>query len=159
MSEKQQNKTFLEEFSHYYPDPGNYVAESYSPEFLQSLAYQPYAKLIVIADALAQFVAHIRFYANQENARLSFLRGQYEQKISDIMVAKYRSKELTDRTPSQARNALVMESDPELKSLHQEILKAEQKARMFDYMPDAIREHLNVLKLEIKTRQERKAFD
>lgn len=159
MPSDQQFKSFLDEFLEYYPDPHGVVAASYDSNFMSTLPYQPYPKLIITADALAQFIAHIRFYGNQVNSELSVLRSQYEKQLA-ITISNIADKEkITDRTPSQLRMAKAFKSDPSLSDLYDRIELKEKKAKLYDFMPDAIREHLNIIKLEIKTRQELRKFD
>ena len=159
MLEKEQLRSFLDEFLQYYPDPHGLVATSYTPDFLASLGIQPYQQLIVVADALAQFVAHIRFYGNQKYSELSVLKSQFEKQLALTVSDISTEEKITDRTPSQFRFAKALRANPQLSDLYDRITQIEKQARLYDYMPDAIREHLNIIKLEIKTRQEQRNFD
>lgn len=148
-------KTFLQEFSLYCPDPYGLVAQGYSPEFSSSLAFVSYADLINTAAAIAQYMTHLQFYGNSYASEVSKLNTKLELQIAETIARITESAKITDRTSSQVRKAKAFEANPDLKKLEQELKEKEARAALFDYMPQAVREYLNVIKLEIKTRQEK----
>jgi hypothetical protein len=150
-----QIRSFLEEFSMYCPDTYGLVANAYTPEFSASLDCVTYADLINTAAALAQYMGHLQFYGNRYNAEVSKLTTRLEVRVSETIARIAKDAKITDRTSSQVRKAKAFEADPTLKDLEADLKEKAARASLFEYMPQAIREYLNVIKLEIKTRQEK----
>lgn len=150
MSNDKKLKQFDEELLDGYPDPSNHVYMSLTPQFPGKIPSQSYETLVATAYALGRFVAHIQFFGNQYQARVSNLKKRLErERARTIASLQFKAKE-TDRSKMAAAYA----HNPELGRLEEELEEAEEKARYYQGMPEAFRELINIIKYELRRKEQ-----
>jgi hypothetical protein len=134
-----------------YPDMGGYVGLSLSPPFVGSVPQQPYDVLECCAYALGRFVCHIQSFGNQYAARASKLKRQLDIKRAKAIgnLCDVKSKD-TDKS----KLARAYSENPELGQLEEELADMEERARHYEKMPDAFRELINIIKYELRRKEQ-----
>ena len=122
----------------------------YQPNFAASLAQQPHTVLISCAYALGRFVSHVQFFGNHYQAQVTHLKRTLEStKAKTIGGLQFKPRE-TDK----AKIAAAYAANPELPRLEKELADAEKKAKYYEKMPDTFRELINVMKYEIRRKEQ-----
>lgn len=144
-------KRFEQELLEGYPDAGDLVRLSLSPEFGASIAQQPYETLISCAYSLARFVTHLQTFGNRYQADVSILKRKLDFKKARAIgnLDGLKSKD-TDKT----KMARAYAENPELEELEDQLSEAEQKAKYYEKIPDAVRELINVIKYELRKKEQ-----
>lgn len=143
-------REFDEELLEGYPDQGDLVRLSLSPSFAGSMSQQPHHVLIACAGALARFVIHVQHFGNQYQAQVTHLKRNLESlKARTIGGMEFKARE-TDK----AKIAAAYAEEPRLAQMEEELALAERKAKYYDKMPDAFRDLINVIKYEIRRKEQ-----
>jgi hypothetical protein len=136
-----------------YPDIDNLVQTSFSDSFIQTVPYLPDEVISITLVALSRFLDHIQFFSNQLQGEATKLKRYYEgQKFLTIS----RLDGITDRTSSNVMMVKAYQANPELIQIEERLAQAEEQAKHYDRMPDRISEHIQVLKYELKRRENRR---
>ena len=142
-------RSFDEALLEGYSDPGELVKIGLSPEFAASLPQQSHSILSTTALALARFASHVQYFGNQYAARASNLKRTLEyQKAKTIGGLEFKAKD-TDKS----KLARAYEVNSKLLDLEQELAEAEEQAKHYDRMPEAIHEYINIIKYELRYKQ------
>ena len=145
-------RAFDDELLDGYPDPGGLVKLSLSPRFAASLSQQPHEVLISCALSLARFVSHIQFFGNKYQAEVTHLKRTLESTRAKTI----GGLEFKPRETDKAKIAAAYASNPRLTELEAELAEAERKAKYYEKMPDAFRDMINVMKYEIRRKEQEK---
>jgi hypothetical protein len=134
-----------------YSDFGGLVQLGLSPAFAASVAQQPYEVLISCALALARFVVHLQVLGNRSQADMSILRRKLEfAKIKTIGGLDGFKVKDTDKT----KLAKAYTTNPDLEEMERQLYDAESKAYYYDKLPDAIRDMINIIKYELRRKEQ-----
>ena len=144
-------KKFDEELLEGYPDAGDLVRLSLSPQFGASLAQQSYETLISCAYSLARFVIHLQVFGNRSQADVSILKRKLDfAKAKTIGNMEGIKPKDTDKT----KLARAYNENPELELLEKQLTEAEEKAKYYEKIPEAVRELINVIKYELRKKEQ-----
>lgn len=146
-------KWFVDVLLENYPDVDNLVEQSFSDAFIRSVAYQPDELISITLAALSRFLSHIQFFGNQMQAESAKLKRYYE---GQYYLTASKLKDVTDRTSSHIMRTRAYQANPELQKIEERLADAEEKAKYYERMPERISEHLQVLKYELKRRENRR---
>lgn len=150
MSNEHLLTTFDQELLEGYPDTGDFVRLSLSPQFAGSIDQQPYEVLIACAYNLGRFISHVQFFGNKYQAKVTHLKRMLEaNKARTIGRLEFKAKD-TDRT----KQAAAYQANPELYELEKELDLAEQKAKHYEKMPEVLREMVNIIKYELRRKEQ-----
>jgi hypothetical protein len=135
-----------------YPDVDHLVERSFSDAFIQALPYIPDEELSQTLAALTRFFLHVQFFGNQLQADVArkkrYFEGQKVKAMSEL-------QGITDRTTSNQLLAKAYKSNPNLIAIEENLAEAEEKAKLYERMPDRISEHIQIIKYEVKRREKR----
>jgi hypothetical protein len=147
------SKWFVDILLENYPDVDNLVQQSFSDDFIRSVAYQPDELISITLAALSRFLSHVQFFGNQLQAESAKLKRYYE---GQYYLTASKLKDVTDRTSNHIMRTRVYQANPELPKIEERLADAEEKAKYYERMPERISEHLQVLKYELKRRENRR---
>jgi hypothetical protein len=136
-----------------YPDIDNLVQKSFSDEFIQTVPYLPDEVISSTLVALSRFLSHIQFFGNQLQAEASKLKRYYE---GQYYLTASKLKDVTDRTSNHIMRTRVYQANSELPKIEERLADAEEKAKYYERMPERLSEHIQVLKYELKRRENRR---
>jgi hypothetical protein len=142
-------REYEEELLRGYPDPGDLVRQSLSPEFSASMGQQTHAVLISCAAALTNFARFILVMGNKSRAAVTNLRRVLDSnKNKTIGGLTFNSRD-TDKV----KIAAAYKENPELGVLDSKLAVAEEKSIYYDKLSDMLLEHVNVIKYEIRRKE------
>jgi hypothetical protein len=147
------SKWFVDVLLQGYPDVDNLVQQSFSDDFIRTVPYLPDEKISITLAALSRFLSHTQFFGNQLQADAAKLKRYYE---GQYYLTASKLKDVTDRTSSHIMRTRVYQANPELPKIEDRLADAEEKAKYYERMPERISEHLQVLKYELKRRENRR---
>jgi hypothetical protein len=144
-------KSFDEELLEGYPDAGDLVRLSLSPEFGASIAQQSYETLISCAYSLARFVIHLQVFGNRYQAGVSILKRKL-----DFAKAKAIANldDIKAKDTDKSKLARAYKENPNLEKSEEELSLAEEKAKYYEKIPDAIRDLISVIKYELRKKEQ-----
>jgi hypothetical protein len=146
-------KWFVDVLLEGYPDVDYRVLNSFSNEFIQTVPFIPEELLCITMSALSRFLCHVQFFGNQLQSEVSRLKRYFEgQKF--LTMSKLTG--VTDRTTGNLLMAMAYKANPELNLIEEHLAVAEERAKYYERMPERISEHIQVLKYELKRRENKR---
>lgn len=143
-------KWFVDELLKNYPDVDGLVQQSFSDNFIRIVPYVHEEIISITLAALSRFLSHVQFFGNQLQAEAARLKRYYEgQKYLTISGLEG----ITDRTSGNVMMIRAYKANPELQKIEERMADAEEKAKYYERMPERISEHIQVLKYELKRRE------
>jgi hypothetical protein len=153
MANEQQRKWFLTILLDGYPDVDSLVEKSFSDNFIRAIAYEPSEYISIILTALSRFLCHVQFFSNQLQAQVARLKRQID---GQRYIAMSSLDGVTDRTTNAQITAKLYKANPNIAKLEEDLAGIEEQARYYEKMPDRINEHIQVIKYELRRREQRR---
>jgi hypothetical protein len=147
------SKWFVDVLLEGYPDVDGLVQQSFSDDFIRTVPYLPDEKISITLAALSRFLSHVQFFGNQLQADASRLKRYFEGQTYQTMSTLTG---VTERTTGNQLKVKAYKANPELIKIEERLAEAEEKAKYYERMPERLSEHIQVLKYELKRRENRR---